>query len=320
MKLFVNVMVAAALTLSFSINAYGSQQNSTQSDVTIYGTWRWNKSAPNEAYEITFSDNGNMRLVRLNSFDVAPEYEGKFSKLPQGENEYSFELSMLYGGDRPPVKGHFTARIDHGTILHFNTAATLEEINFEGSDMVFFKEEGGTYPLAISSDNPTVLDIFKALYPFTFDEKISDAYRFIVNGTSSNDFNDTEIDKKIVDLANGYMYYSTSGVSPFDDSFEWPSALECRCWKCDDGNVLFAMNRMREPVDLWLSEVEFYRYDVKNKMVTTIDAPFSLRIEEDDYWHFALPQKGNDIEVICYDDNLAKKSSVLLRWNGNEFE
>jgi hypothetical protein len=163
-----------------------------------------------------------------------------------------------------------------------------------------------------TASRPTVVDMFKAAYPYTDDEVIKKAYDFIVNGQSSNTYDGHVMDSKKVDTANGYLRYYTGG--------DPGSTVECCCWRCNDGkHYLLAINVMGESPDISPTrDMLFFKYDTGAKTVQKVSAPYNVKNNGKE-WSFQLPQRGKNIKVIYLNEEYAEASSFWLKWNGNSF-
>ena len=149
--------------------------------------------------------------------------------------------------------------------------------------------------------------------------------------------------KCVVDTKNGYVKYSTKIA---DGSVE---TLEMCVWNCDNKNEkLVAVNHLSEGGGLDESFLEFYRYDVKTKLMTHIEHPFvdepqpidmvDLSVAGDDVVNqvrsarnedmnkylpiYSLPRYGKNITFRMADRNAihpALQRTGTLIWNGSTF-
>lgn len=149
--------------------------------------------------------------------------------------------------------------------------------------------------------------------------------------------------KCVVDTKNGYVKYSVM----LDGTKE---TFEMCFWNCDNKNEkLVAVNRVSEGGGLDESFLEFYRYDVKSKMMTHIAPPFDsqpqpidmvdLSVAGDDIVNqvrsarnedmnkylpiYSLPRKGKNITFRMADRNAihpALQRTGTLIWNGSSFD
>ncbi|MBP5688592.1 MAG: hypothetical protein J6X22_08145 [Muribaculaceae bacterium] len=148
--------------------------------------------------------------------------------------------------------------------------------------------------------------------------------------------------KTVVDIKNGFMKYSTKqgGIT---------ETLEMCFWNCKNKNEkLIAVNRVSEGGGLDESFLEFYRYNVKTKVMKHIEPPFDdepqpidmvdLSVAGDDEINqvksarnedmnkympiFKLPRYGKNITMRMADRNAihpALQRETSLIWNGSTF-
>lgn len=148
--------------------------------------------------------------------------------------------------------------------------------------------------------------------------------------------------KAVVDLKNGYMKYSAkqNGIT---------ETFEMCFWNCNNKNEkLVAVNRVSEGGGLDESFLEFYRYNVKTKVMKHIDPPFtsepqpvdmvdrsvasdkiindvtSARNEDMNKYMpvYMLPRTGKNITFRMADPNAIPKAlqrTCTLIWDGSKF-
>ena len=147
----------------------------------------------------------------------------------------------------------------------------------------------------------------------------------------------------VVDTKNGYVKYSTKIA---DGSVE---TLEMCFWNCDNKNEkLVAVNQVSNGMGFDESFLNFYRYNVKTKVMKLIDAPFDREPQpvdmlnkakaskkvtnevksadnEDDNKYmpcYKLPQVGKDITFRMADPTAVPKTmqrTGTIKWNGSSF-
>lgn len=146
----------------------------------------------------------------------------------------------------------------------------------------------------------------------------------------------------VVDIKNGYVKYtSKTGGETF--------TFEMCYWNCDNKNEkLIGINRVLGGSAFDESQLEFYRYDVKNKIMNLIQAPFDREPEPIDMIDraraskhvidnvstaenedankfqpiFSLPRTGKNITFRMADPNAVPKAmqrTGTLIWNGDSF-
>lgn len=148
--------------------------------------------------------------------------------------------------------------------------------------------------------------------------------------------------QSIVDVKNGYLMFTQQ----FNGMKE---TIEMCYWNCDNKNEkIVAVNNISNSIGMDESILIFYRYNVKTKTMTLIDAPFdhtpapidlvdreradkatidmvrSAKNEDSNKYQpfYQLPRNGKDIKCRMADPNAIPKqfqNDCELEWNGNGF-
>lgn len=192
----------------------------------------------------------------------------------------------------------------------------------------------GSCNVKYSGTKPTIKDFARA-YCTKF-EKGSPERQALAAFTKGNS------KRCVVDAKNGYVKYtSITGGESF--------TLEMCYWNCDNKNEkLIGINRVLSGSALDESYLEFYRYDVKNKIMTLIEEPFdrvpepidmidrsratkkvindvSTAQNEDANKYqpiFSLPRTGKNITFRMAEPTAVPKAmqrTGTLKWNGSSF-
>lgn len=302
--------------LSVALMVLGGLTALAQDDVEWW--YDRNDKANAVAYEVGFYGRDSMEIANLGFEDAGGAYDGTYKavKGAPGKYEFVFEYSNYdEDGTYKAVKGTFSMSKTKDGLLHIRFDKALKDCIESGKDLALFKK-GSELQAKLGSAKPNVLDLFKAVYPYTFDYTVMCAYDFIVKGKSDVQYEDNPApDHKTVDLANGYISYDTGG--------DPPSPLECCYWRMTDGELLLALNVMGESPSVPPTYyVQFFVFNASRGTVREVEPAsigFGLPDSDEGDFNVALPKRGRDVTVSYLNEEYEKGKHYTLKWNGKGF-
>lgn len=261
--------------------------------------------------------------------------EAKYEKTTGGDGisgEYRFTIEDYYD-DGTALTGSF--RLNDLTksegIVRLTLLNDWPRIGKANQSMDFYISD--SHPIVKMGSKPTAKQLLKGIYPYTMDVLINDLYQAIIQGMPNEN-------EGILDVTDEYIYYNKG------ESIE---IVECRQWKCNDGNILFIINCVKNmPRALLTNSIWNFKYDPDSQTIEQV-YPFDVdntRIDdmEDEttpvefrfLWHgkklFRLELRswaewedlGKNINLVTWDNDDDDEPTVgtdeTLTWNGNGFD
>lgn len=302
-KKFVLLLVAACCTAVLSFGCKKSTQGTVGVEAAL-PAGEWVCYDGDDAYSMKIAPDGSIRLFGQGYFDLAYAFEGK---LTPSEKGYAYELKPLsFEGGSSETGVLFLEREEGKLRLRFEKAPAGVVNN-----MLFFKKGEPVKVKIIKS--PTVVDLFKAARPYTFDIKLEKFDEAISSKEAT------------IDIKNGYMSMSlTSGGAESPLIEQTSGSVEARMWSAPDKSLyVLAINILGEAKHIMPTEdLLFFEYKpaagtlAQKEMLPARFADWRNRKPQTS---FKLPMEGTDI-ILGHVEDFSGDAAEYIKWNGKGFE